>query len=74
MSPASTSGQPRHSYRERDGGENDVKNEYGQFMHFETLTWVPIDREAIDEKYLNDTQIKYLHEYQKTVYEKISPI
>jgi Xaa-Pro aminopeptidase len=53
--------------------KNDVKNEYGQFMHFETLTWVPIDREAIDEKYLNDTQIKYLHEYQKTVYEKISP-
>ena len=36
--------------------KNDVKNEYGQFMHFETLTWVPIDREAIDEKYLNDTQ------------------
>ena len=30
--------------------KNDVKNEYGQFMHFETLTWVPIDREAIDEK------------------------
>ena len=53
--------------------KNDVKNEYGQFMHFETLTWVPIDREAIDEKYLNDTQKKYLHEYQKTVYEKISP-
>ena len=53
--------------------KNDVKNEYGQFMHFETLTWVPVDREAIDEKYLNDTQIKYLHEYQKTVYEKISP-
>ena len=26
-----------------------------------------------DEKYLNDTQKKYLHEYQKTVYEKISP-
>ena len=47
--------------------KNDVKNEYGQFMHFETLTWVPVDREAIDEKYLNDTQIKYLHEYQKTV-------
>ena len=45
--------------------KNDVKNEYGQFMHFETLTWVPIDREAIDEKYLNDTQKKYLHEYQK---------
>lgn len=22
---------------------------------------------------MNDTQIKYLHEYQKTVYEKISP-
>lgn len=52
---------------------NDVKNEYGQFMHFDTLTWVPLDREGIDEKYLNDTQRKLLHQYQQKVYEKISP-
>ena len=53
--------------------ENDVKNEYGQFMHFKTLTWVPIDMEAIDEKYLTETQRAYLYLYQKQVYEKVSP-
>jgi len=53
--------------------ENDVKNEYGQFMHFKTLTWVPIDMDAIDEKYLTQTQRAFLYGYQKQVYEKLSP-
>ena len=53
--------------------KNDVKNEYGQFMHFETLTWVPIDKDAVDEAYLNDTQRKLFRQYQQTVFEKISP-
>ncbi len=53
--------------------ENDVKNEYGQFMHFKTLTWVPIDMEAIDKKYLTDTQWAFLCAYQRQVYDKISP-
>ena len=52
---------------------NDVKNEYGQFMHFDTLTWVPIDREGIDEKYLTEVQRVLLRGYQKQVYERISP-
>lgn len=53
--------------------ENDVKNEYGQFMHFKTLTWVPIDMEAIDERFLTEEQRAQLYAYQKQVYEKISP-
>lgn len=53
--------------------ENDRKNEYGQFMHFKTLTWVPVDMEAIELKVLTDIQRIYLYAYQKTVYEKISP-
>ena len=53
--------------------ENDVKNEYGQFMHFKTLTWVPIDMEAIDEKQLTEVQRMLLYTYQKQVYDKISP-
>lgn len=52
---------------------NDVKNEYGQFMHFETLTWAPIDMDAIDEKYLTEEQRILLYGYQKQVYDKISP-
>lgn len=53
--------------------ENDVKNEYGQFMHFETLTWAPIDFDAIDERYLTDTAKAMLYDYQREVYEKVSP-
>ncbi len=53
--------------------ENDIKNEYGQFMHFKTITWVPLDMEAIDEKYLTETQRAYLYAYQKEVFEKLSP-
>ncbi len=53
--------------------KNDVKNEYGQFMHFETLTWAPIDMDAIDEKYLTEEQRVLLYGYQKQVYEKVSP-
>lgn len=53
--------------------ENDVKNEYGQFMHFKTLTWVPIDMEAIDEKNLSEAQRTLLYGYQRQVYERVSP-
>ncbi len=53
--------------------ENYVKNEYGQFMRFRTLTWVPIDMEAVDEKYLTETQRMYLYSYQRQVYERLSP-
>jgi len=53
--------------------KNDEKNEYGQFMHFDTLTWTPIDMDAIDEKYLTKEQRELLYSYQKEVYEKVSP-
>ncbi len=54
--------------------KNSTKNEYGQFMEFETYTYAPIDLDAIDVKYLNDTQRKYLNEYHKAVYEKVAPL
>lgn len=53
--------------------KNVMKNEYGQFMKFQTLTYVPIDMDAIDEKYLTDTQRAYLYAYQRDVYDKVSP-
>lgn len=52
---------------------NAEKNEYGQFMDFETLTWVPIDMDAVDEKYLTAEQMEMLVRYQNSVFEKISP-
>lgn len=53
--------------------KNDLKNEYGQFMHFDTLTYAPIDLDAIDVKYLTETQKEYLNAYHREVFEKLSP-
>ncbi len=52
--------------------KNDEKNEYGQFMHFDTLTYAPIDLDAIDVQYLTREQKNYLNEYHRAVYEKIA--
>ena len=50
----------------------DEKNEYGQFMKFETLTKVPFDIDGIDASIMNNEQINALNEYHKDVYETIS--
>lgn len=49
------------------------KNFYGQFMHFETLTFVPFDRKGIDKSLLSDDELAWLNDYHASVYEKISP-
>jgi Xaa-Pro aminopeptidase len=51
----------------------DEKNMYGQFMRFEMLTWVPIDLDGIDARWLNPEDICQLNNYHQAVYEKISP-
>jgi len=53
--------------------KKDIKNEYGQFMKFETLTYVPIDLDGIAVEYLNDADIERLNRYHKLVYEVLSP-
>lgn len=49
------------------------KNEFGQFMEFEVVTYVPIDLDAIDPSELNKDERAYLNKYHKQVYDKISP-
>lgn len=49
------------------------KNQYGQFMKFEFVTFVPIDLDAIDTKYMAEKDVELLNNYHKDVYEKISP-
>ena len=49
------------------------KNTYGQFMKLETLTLVPYDRDAIDVSLMEKREIKWLNDYHKKVYEKLSP-
>ena len=52
---------------------NREENEYGQFLGFEHLTYVPIDLEAIDTSVMKPENIQLLNRYHQMVYEKISP-
>ena len=47
------------------------KNEYGQFMEFETVTLVPYEREAILPEMLTREELEWLNHYHKKVYETI---
>ena len=69
-------------YEEGDFGiriENNVvtvkgeKNKYGQFMHFENMTFVPIDLDAIDPEELTRSEREWLNDYHRQCYEKLSP-
>lgn len=53
----------------RKGG----KNEYGQFMYFEDLTYVPIDLDGVDPDLMDMREKRELNEYHKQVYEKLAP-
>ena len=49
------------------------KNEYGQFMEFEVVTFAPIDLDAINADEMNREEKAYLNYYHKLVNDKISP-
>ena len=51
----------------------DEKNEYGQFLYFEPITYVPIDLDAIIPEMLTDQEREQLNEYHKKVYEIVAP-
>lgn len=42
-------------------------------MRFETLSYAPIDLEAIDVELLSKEEIKWLNDYHSEVYNKLSP-
>ena len=50
-----------------------IKNEYGQFMHFEVITYVPFDLDAIDPSLMRDDEKDLLNNYHKLVYDIVSP-
>ena len=50
-----------------------TENEYGRFLRFEPLTWVPIDLRGIDPSVMQPRDIERLDAYHAGVYEKISP-
>ncbi len=49
------------------------KNEYGQFMEFENITYAPIDLDAIEPALMSGREKKMLNDYHKMVYETLSP-
>lgn len=49
------------------------KNEYGQFMYFEPITYIPMDLDAINPDMMSDEDKKLLNDYHKKVFEKVSP-
>ena len=53
--------------------EEDIVTESGQFMKFETISYVPIDLEGIDVKLLTEEEIEWLNNYHNEVYNKLSP-
>ncbi len=52
---------------------NSVKNEYGQFMEFEVMTFVPWDLEAVVVDMLTSEDKYELNKYHAKVFEVLSP-
>lgn len=50
-----------------------IKNEFGQFMHFENLTFCPIDLDGIDASLLDASDIRKLNQYHRSVFDTLSP-
>jgi Xaa-Pro aminopeptidase len=50
------------------------KNEFGQFMYFENMTYVPIDLDAIDPEQMTSVEKQRLNDYHAMVFEKIAPL
>ena len=50
-----------------------TQNNFGQFMHFEVLTYVPFDLDAIDASLLRADEKDVLNAYHKLVFDTVSP-
>lgn len=48
------------------------KTEYGQFMEFEVVTYVPFDLDAVDTSLLQTDEKEQLNAYHKLVYDTVS--
>ena len=49
------------------------KNEFGDFLKFETLSLFPIDQSLIDKSMLSSAEIEWLNDYHQKVFAKLSP-
>ncbi|MBO7364325.1 MAG: M24 family metallopeptidase C-terminal domain-containing protein, partial [Lachnospiraceae bacterium] len=51
----------------------DRETEYGRYLKFETVTYCPIDLDAVDVSMLTAREKALLNEYHRTVYETLAP-
>lgn len=49
------------------------KSDFGEFLGFDTITYAPIDLDAIDANLLNQDEKNWLNQYHKKVFKLISP-
>ena len=49
------------------------KNEYGQFMYLEAITYIPFDLDAVNPELMTEEDKRLLNEYHKKVFAKVSP-
>ncbi len=54
--------------------QHQTTTEFGDFYSFKTLTLCPIDKTPIVKDMLTVEEIKWLNEYHKLVYERLSPL
>lgn len=50
-----------------------MDNEYGKFLAFDMLTYVPLEQEALDCRYLSAEDVKRINRYHQKVYERMMP-
>ena len=49
------------------------KTEYGQFLHFETFTVVPIDTTPLNLDMMSQEEIDWLNDFNRRAYETVAP-
>ena len=54
--------------------QEEEKNEFGQFLSFETVTFLPYEKKAIVISELTADEINWINAYHQAVYEKLSPM
>lgn len=50
-----------------------AKSAYGQFLEFETVTLCFIDSSLIEKSLMTDEETRWINDYHKRVYDKLSP-
>lgn len=53
--------------------EKYMENEYGEFLQFKPLTFVPFDLDAVEPSLMTEKERARLNQYHAEVFEKISP-